>query len=251
MLALLAIVAIQVACAVHVLRNGRPPWWLLIILFFPLLGSLIYTIAEILPGLGTNRRVRMARDAAVRRIDPEREVRAAREALDTSDTVANRVRLGDALAEQENWSEAALSYLLALDKAPFGNDAIKLKYARACFEVGNAAEALKVLDELPQGRPGAEADRASMLRGSALAELGEAEAAIAIFRDLGTRMPGGEAQCREAGLLIEQGRESEAVAALAEVERRMRRLDAHEKMRHRDMYAWAERKLAELRAKGA
>lgn len=249
MLALLAIVAIQIACAVHVVRNGRPPWWLLIILIFPLLGSLIYAIAEILPGLGANRRVRVAKEAAVRRIDPDREVRAARDALDTSDTVANRVRLGDALTEQGNWSEAALSYLLALDKAPFGSDAIKLKYARACFEVGNAAEALKVLDELPQGRPGTEADRASMLRGSALAELGEAEAAIAIFRDLGARMPGGEAQCREAGLLIEQGRESEALAALAEVERRMRRLDPHEKMRHRDMYAWAERKLAELRAR--
>ena len=251
MLALLAIVAVQIACAVHVLRNGRPPWWLLIILFFPVLGSLIYVIAEVLPGLGSNRRVRVVKEAAVRRIDPDREVRAAREALDVSDTAANRVRLGDALAAQENWSEAALSYLLALDKAPFANDAIKLKYARACFEAGNAAEALKALDELPPGRPGADTDRANLLRGCVLAELGETEAALAIFRDLGARMPGGEAQCREAGLLIEQGREREALAALVEVERRLRRLDAHEKMRHRDMYGWAEHKHAELRAKGA
>jgi hypothetical protein len=251
MLALLAIVAIQVACAVHVVRNGRPPWWLLIILFFPLLGSLIYAVAEILPGMGSNRRVRVAKEAAVRRIDPDRAVRAARDALDTSDTAANRVLLGDALAEQENWGEAALHYLLALDKSPLGNASIKLKYARACFEGGNAAEALKALDELPQGRPGVDSDRANMLRASALAELGEVEAAIAIFRDLGTRMPGGEAQCREAGLLIEQGRESEALAALAEVERRMRRIDPHERMRHRDMYGWAERTLAELRARGA
>jgi hypothetical protein len=251
MLALLAIVAVQIACAVHVLRNGRPLWWLLIILLFPLVGCLIYAIVEILPGMAGNRRVRVAKEAAVRRIDPEREVRVARDALDTADTAANRTRLGDALAEQENWSEAAVHYLLALDKAPFGNDSIKLKYARACFEVGNAAEALKVLDELPQGRPGVDSDRASMLRGRVLAELGEAEAAIAIFRDLGARMPGGEAQCREAGLLIEQGREAEALVPLAEVERRARRLDPHEKMSHRDMYGWAERTLADLRAKGA
>jgi hypothetical protein len=139
---------------------------------------------------------------------------------------------------------------MALEKTPLGDRAIQLKLARVCLESGNSAEARRLVDELPESQSTAENDRAAMLRARALAELGETEAAIAIFRDVGTRMPGAEAQCREAGLLIEQGREAEAAIPLAEAERRARNLDRYEKLRDRDMYAWAERTLADLRARG-
>jgi hypothetical protein len=246
MLYLALIIVVQIACVVHCIQKRRNPWWIVGILIFPLIGSAAYVIVEVLPG----RELRMAKAAAVKTIDPEREVRIAREALATADTAANRVRLADALGEQGLWPEAALHYLLALEKTPLGDRAIQLKLARATFECGNAAETRRLLDELPLSQSTAENDRAGLLRARALAELGEKEAAIATFRDVGTRMPGGEAQCREAGLLLELGREAEAVVPLAEAERRSRNLDRYEKLRDRDMYAWAERTLADLRARG-
>ncbi len=60
-------------------------------------------------------------------------------------------------------------------------------------------------------------------------------------------MPGGEAQCRQAALLLTLGRGREAVAPLSEVERRLKRLDRFERSRHADMYDWASRILIELR----
>ena len=60
-------------------------------------------------------------------------------------------------------------------------------------------------------------------------------------------MPGGEAQCRQAALLIALGRERDAVQPLIEVERRLQRLDRIERASHADMYDWAARTLAELR----
>jgi hypothetical protein len=42
-------VILQIVLAVHVVRTRRPFIWIFIILFFPLLGSLIYIIAELLP----------------------------------------------------------------------------------------------------------------------------------------------------------------------------------------------------------
>jgi hypothetical protein len=63
-------------------------------------------------------------------------------------------------------------------------------------------------------------------------------------------MPGAEAQCREAALLIELGRDREAVAALEETERRARNVDRWERARQRDMYDWAARTLRELRGRG-
>lgn len=135
-------------------------------------------------------------------------------------------------------------------RPPLGDRASQLKLARVTLEAGNAAEARRLLETLPESQSTAEKDRASLLLARALAELGDAGAAIAMLADIGTRMPGSEAQCREAALLIEEGREAEAVVPLAEAERRARGLDRFERLRDKDMYAWAERTLAELRAKG-
>ena len=47
-------IILQVALAVHVARTKRPFIWIFIILFFPLMGSLIYIIAELIPELERN-----------------------------------------------------------------------------------------------------------------------------------------------------------------------------------------------------
>jgi hypothetical protein len=250
MLFFAAIIGLAVGCIIHCLRTRRNPYWILPILVFPLVGSLAYLLVEVAPGLAQRREVRMAKAAAVKSIDPEREVRAAREALDTADTAANRIAMGDALADQEKWVDSTLHYREALARSPRGDRATQMKLARANLEAGNAAEARRLVETLPETNSAAERDRASLLLARALAELGETEAAISLFGDVGERMPGGEALCRQAALLLERGRDAEAVVPLAEAERRTRRLDKYERLRDRDMYDWAERTLAELRARG-
>lgn len=244
------IIGLAIGCIVHCLRTGRNPYWILPILVFPLVGSLAYLLVEVAPALGQRRSVRMAKTAAVKTIDPDREVRAARDALDTADTAANRIAMGDALADQEKWGDAILHYSEALAKTPVGDRATQMKLARVHLEAGNAAEARRLVKTLPETRSAAEEDRARLLLARALAELGETEAAIAMLAEVGERMPGAEAQCRQAALLLEQGREAEAVAPLAEAERRARRVDRFERMRDREMYDWAERTLADLRERG-
>ena len=72
--------------------------------------------------------------------------------------------------------------------------------------------------------------------------------ALAIYRDIVTRMPGEEARCRYAGLLLDLGRKREAQGVLEEVEDRMKRLDNYQRRADADMYRWAVDKLKELRA---
>ena len=250
MLFFAAIIGLAAGCVVHCLRTGRNPYWILPILVFPLVGSLAYLLVEVAPALGRRRGVRMAKAAAVRTIDPDRDLRAARDALDTADTAANRIAMGDALADQGKWGEAILHYKEALARTPAGDRPIQMKLARANLEAGNAAEARRLAETLPETRSAAEEDRGKLLLARALAECGDGDAAIALFAEIGERMPGAEAQCRQAALLLEQGREADAVAPLAEAERRARRVDKYERLRDREMYAWAERTLAELRGKG-
>jgi hypothetical protein len=248
MIFILATFLVQVACVVHLFRNHRNSLWLWAIILLPIAGSAAYVVVEILPGLFQRRGVRAVQAAAVRKLDPERELRAAREAIDVADTAATRTALADALAEAGNWGEAVRHYREAMARTPGKDRAAGLKLARACLEAGNTSEARRLLETLPESASPTENDRSALLLARSLDELGEADRAAALYAELGERMPGAEAQCRHAALLIAGGRAAEAVPLLEETERRARRLDKMERKKDAEMYDWAARTLAELRA---
>jgi hypothetical protein len=242
-------ILVQIACAVHCVRNNRNGLWLMVIIFLSLPGCFAYALFEIFPSFAGRREVRAARSAAVRRLDPERALRSAREALEVADTAANRTALADALADNGDWREAAGQYRAALAKSAGGGDrAARLRLARAELESGNDGEARTILEALPPSASGAETDRASLLLARALEGVGETARALALYEELGRRMAGCEAQCRQAALLISEGRRTEALEPLTEVDRRVKRLDRMERAKDGPMYDWAARTLAELRA---
>ncbi|HEU0100527.1 MAG TPA: tetratricopeptide repeat protein [Allosphingosinicella sp.] len=247
MIFLVGTVLVQIACVVHLIKNHRPSLWLWAIILLPIAGSAAYVVVEILPGLFGSREVRAVKAAAVRKLDPERELRAAREAVDVADTAATRTALADALAEDGNWGEAVRHYREAVAKTPGKDRTARFRLARACLEAGNTAEAKRLLEELPESASASENDRAALLLARSLEELGETDRAMALYGELGDRMPGAEAQCRHAALLIASGRRGEALPLLEEAERRARRLDKMERRKEADMYDWAARTLGELR----
>ena len=106
----LAILLIQILCIVDVVRHGRNQLWIMALVFLPGPSTIAYLIVEVLPGYGGHRTVRAARARVGAALDPEREVRSGREALATADTIANRVRLADALGALGRWDEALALY---------------------------------------------------------------------------------------------------------------------------------------------
>jgi hypothetical protein len=241
-------ILIQLLCAVHCLRNGRNAMWLTLIIFLSVPGCLAYLVFEVLPAYRGRREVRAVTAVATKKLDPERDVRAAREALEMADTASNHAALGDALAENGAWSKAADSYRAALAKLPEPNDrALQVKLARAQVESGNAAAARDLLHALPPSGSPSENDRTSLLLARSLDDSGDADGALRLYADLGERLAGAEAQCRHAALLIRLGRQDEALPLLEETARRAKRIDRFERMRDSDMYDWAARTLSELR----
>jgi hypothetical protein len=124
------------------------------------------------------------------------------------------------------------------------------KLARAEFETGDAAGALETLDDSPPPSAQSDRDRQALLRARILDQLGQKDEALAIYADLVTRLPGEEARCRYAALLIEQGWDNKALAVLEEVESRMKRLTRHQRSAEADMYRWAMDQLGKSRGKG-
>jgi hypothetical protein len=242
-------ILIQIACAVHCVRNNRNSMWLMVIIFLSLPGCFAYAIFEILPAYAGRREVRALKSAAARKLDPERDIRLAREAVATADTASNHSALGDSLAAMGKWKEATGHYREALQRTPGGGDrAAKVKLARAALESGADATARSLLETLPPSASDSENDRAALLLARALEGSGETARALALYEELAGRMAGCEAQCRLAALLIASGRRRDAIEPLTEVERRLKRLDRFERAKDPAMYDWAARTLAELRA---
>jgi len=240
-------IAIQLLCAVHCLRRGCNNRWLMVIIFLSLPGCLAYILLEIFPSYAARREVRAAKASVIRKLDPERDVRVARDALDLADTAANRIALADALVENGSHRSALAHYRWALAKVPARDRSTELKLARAELAAGNAREARTLLEALPESGSAGENDRARLLLAQAVEECGDRQRALALYEDVAERLPGGEAQCRRAALLLAMERPGDAQTALEAVERLAKRLDRFERNLQREMYDWAARTLAELR----
>jgi hypothetical protein len=212
-------------------------------------GQPCYFLIEVLPGLGQRREVRAARSAVVRKLDPERELRAALDSLDIADTAANQIAVADRLVGLERWAEAIPHYEQGLAKAPRREFGVTLRLARAAFEAEQTAKAREVLDALPPTNSQSERDRADLLLARVLEELGEEDRALALYAEAGLRLPGAEAQCRRAALLMRLGRPHDARLVLEEVEAKAKRLDRHQRAAERQMYDWANRSLGELQGR--
>src|SRR6185295_6012424 len=118
------------------------------------------------------------------------------------------------------WDEAIPHYDQAEAKAAGTDRVTQLKLAIACFEAGRPERARALLESLPPSGSQSENDRAALLLARLLEAGGETGPALAIYADVGERMPGAEAQCRQAALLIGEGRSAEALPLLEEAEKR-------------------------------
>jgi hypothetical protein len=237
---------LQVLCIVHVFRTGRNTAWIMAIAFLPMVGILAYFIVEVLPGLPRDRRVREAQSKIADRMDPERRVRAASDAVEFSDTVGHRLELGDALTGRGRHADALDQYRAAERLSPHPDRAIGMRIAEAAYEAGYLVEAGAAIDALPETISQTELDRRALLRAKIAEADDRARDALAIYRDIVGRVPGDEVRCRMAALMIASGDRRGAKALLQEVEMRAKRTPPVTLKANAEMYAWAKQTLAEL-----
>jgi hypothetical protein len=218
------VIAFQVYCIVDVIRRGRSSIWIMALVFLPVASGLAYFIVEILPGLRGNRHVRTAQQRLVEKLDPERELRTARDALDLADTMANRMRVADALTALGRHQEALPLYRQGVGSKPDFRSGEKL--ARSLYFNDQLQDALAALDGLPPVIGQSDRDRVGLLRAKILEDLGQDAEALVLYADVSQRLPGDEARCRYAALLLKMGKRGQARLVLEEVEHRMKRLTA-------------------------
>ncbi len=199
---------LQVACAVHCLKTGRAYWWLFIILFFPLVGCIVYGIVEVLPDMRHHGR-RAARIVA-KTLDRDHDLKRHADRVAISGTVENRLNLAEECLNTGRTDEAIDIYRSCLTGIHHDDPKIMLGLAGALFKADKYAETRDILDALIKTNPDFKSPDGHLLYARSLEALKETGKALDEYRVLAGYYPGLEAKCRYALMLKQAGRMDEA-----------------------------------------
>ncbi len=233
----------SIALCVHVVRSGQNMMWLYLILFLSPIGGVIYVIAVLVPQWTGGPTARKAREAARETLDPGRDYRMAKQAVDDSPTAHNRMRLAAAAGELGRWDEAEAVYRSAAQGVHAEDSALAYGLARALVELGRYAEARPILEKLETDQP--RTPQTALQLGRVYEGLGLNQEADAPFNYAAARLPGLEGLARQAAFLAHTGRQAEAQEALNEIDKRLARTNARfqkEGRQWRDLAAEAVRR---------
>lgn len=213
---------IALLCAVHAVRNGQPMYWLLILFLFPFLGSVVYLFAVYLPNSRAQRSATRAVSSVARAMDPGRDVREARAALEVSPTAQNQMRLAEALMESGDAQEAACIFESTLS-GPFANDPdMRFGAARAHVACGRFDAALPHLTGLQADRPGFRADQVALLLARSYAGTGRSAEAREAFETAVSRHASFEAHAEYLIWALDSGDADTAARLQTEIDRQVK-----------------------------
>jgi hypothetical protein len=243
---LLVSIALQIACAVHVVRSGRPLYWIWILFIGSYLAVIVYLIVAIIPDLRNDPRSRQAATKVLHTIDPERRRRAIRQRLEVADTVDNRRALAEESMRMGDYGNAIELYRSVL-KGVYATDAgFLLGLAQAQANKEDFAGAQATLQTLYASNPQFRSSDAELLRARVVEANGDLDAALEQYRTLATSYPGEEARFRYGALLKQRGQFGDARGVFREMLKRAKTAPRYYRKKEKDWLDSAQRELASL-----
>jgi len=206
------IVALQAYCAFHSYRRGTMNKWIYVIVFLPVIGSLIYVYSEIL----SHRRFKGPNIDVGAVINPGGRIKKLEEELKFADTFANKIRLADAYLESGQTQKSIDLYKNSLSGTFAENEHVLMQLIVAYYKLEQYAEVIPLarrIYKLPQF-PRSEAH---ILYAKSLEELGEIQSAENEFKLMKGRYSYYGPRYEYGLFLVRQGREEEAETIFSEM----------------------------------
>ncbi len=239
-------IALQAACAIHVVRSGRPLYWIWLIVIGSYLAVVVYALVAIIPDLRHDPRGRDVASKTLKIIDPERRRRELQRRLELSNTVENRRRLADESLELGDYANAQELYQSLLTGMYATDPDFMRGLAQAQFGNGDCAGARHTLEALIKANPGYKSSEGHLLYARCLEELGLVEAALEEFRVLADSYPGEEGRFRYGRLLARSQRSGEARDVFQAQLRRAELMPGYYRRKEQPWLKAARQELAQL-----
>jgi hypothetical protein len=207
-------------------RNGKPAW-LIVILFFPVVGSLVYLLLEFLPEVRARGTVSGAARRVRDRINPAAEIQRLEDQVAVSNSLNNRLALARCYLRVGRGDEALAIYRASLTGLYEDDPTVLSELAVALEHCGRSAEARETFERL-RGNASTLSTDQLLLSAVIYESMGDLEGAACEYRAILQRpVIGEEARCRYALVLKQLGRTGEANALFDEILRHARLSPAH------------------------
>jgi hypothetical protein len=229
------ILILQIALAVHVIKTGRPWYWIMLIVFIPLIGMAVYAIVELAPEYLGGYRAQRAASALGRAVAPGRGYRRLRDEVEASPTAQNMMALAEECMALGQFDEAVDLYRRCQQGVHAEDTAILYGLAQAEFSAGEIAAARATLDKL-NAIPHYESADAHLLFARTLEAQDDLPGARREYEAVSRYYPGPEALCRYALLLQKVGERAQAAAIFADVKKNLDRSPRHVRRINREWY---------------
>jgi hypothetical protein len=187
---------VQLALIVHVLKTGRSRYWIMMLIFMPMIGGIAYFVIELLPEFSGS----MAGQRAVRNVkqtlNPGADLRTHEAAWNQSPNVDNGRRYAQSLMDMGKTGEAEDIIKQALKGLFSTEPTLLLLKAKLQFEAERTAEAVTTLELLQEHNPDFRSAEGHLLYARALETEGRIEAAVKEYSAVSGYFPGVEARYR-------------------------------------------------------
>lgn len=229
-------ILVAVYFAVHVVRSGREMYWLLLLFMFPLLGSVVYFFAVVLPQSRLERSIGKAGAMVRDRLDPGRAVREAQQAFDLTPTAHNQTALASAYLAAGMFDKAVEQYDACL-RGPFADDPdIRFAAAEARLANGQPGDAVTALVQLRRTHPDFRAEQGGLLLARAYAAAGMHSEAGTEFAAVVERFAGLEARAEYALWALARRERGVADAQLKQLEHARKHMSKQAQSHHAELF---------------
>ena len=203
---------IQITLIVHVFKTGVSRFWIIILIFMPLIGGLAYFVIELLPQLSGSITGQRAVRSVKQTLNPGADLRHHEAAWNQSPNVDNGRRYAEALMDAGKTIEAEAIISGALKGLFETEPTLLLLSARLQFENQRTAEAVQTLEALQEHNPDFRSADGHLLYARALETEGRINDAIKEYSAVSGYYPGVEARYRLAHCLEIAGKHPAAAA---------------------------------------
>lgn len=189
---------IQLALVIHVLKTGRSRYWIMILIFMPMIGGIAYLLIEVLPEFSGSITGQRAVRSVKKTLNPGADLRQHEAAWEQSPNVDNGRRYAEALldtgknTEAEEIANQALKGLFATEPT------LLLVKARIQFDQERMDDVVKTLESLQEHNPDFRNAEGHLLYARALEGTELLEQAVREYSAVSGYFPGVEARYRLA-----------------------------------------------------
>lgn len=217
------ILILQGYCLYHAYKNKKEYYWYLLVLFLPVIGSLIYLFTN----FGTQANLDTVSETIRGAVNSNYEVDRLLKEAKYSDTIANKIRLADSYASKQKYHQAIALYESCLEGFNADDLKTKEKLMVAKYFVDDYQGVLELGDTLNEN-PSFRNSESRIVYAWSLSFLGDYEKAEEVFKAMDVRFSNYVHRSEFAKFLMEQNRTFEAKELLSELEEEIAHMDAGE-----------------------